>query len=618
MQRRAKNRLLWGLGVGVLICLCAGGLLATVDLRSLTESYVSHTLRRSFSIGAIRIGWNDSLSLELRDVRLANATWGSGPDMVHIASISAKIDLAALLHGVLRYRELRLVNPYVLLEHKPAEGGNWRFGSAGSQSSGGLAIVPKNRTQFPTLVDFGVTNGEIVYRTAGFVLRLKFGDLTIHSRGDDQPISVSANGVYNKTPVKLETQTDSFSALRNALIPFGASIFLSTASGRADFSGTFAEPLDFEGADGKLKMDIHNLRDFAAIFGASAPSESPLVLAGGFKRHGDRWEASNTTGKIGNAGMDANLVLIEGRHGQPDQISAELNSPEVDLNQLLDSRSQAGTHELHPGESSLDLGQGRDIIIEVRVGAQRVELGKARLADLKMHARLAPGEATLSQLRFALAGGRIEGSARVNDVAGSSDLEARTMFSGLAADDIAQLIGTKPGQIAGQVYGGVDLQLTGKTITDALRSSQSHAVIAMTRGKVARTLVEQASSDLRALFRKGQGETQLICLLAVLDLHDGMGMVSPLRVTTGEATLFGGGKVDLLEKRVNLVFRSDPSSTSIFSMDVPLQISGWWNDLSVKPTTDLSPRPDARETNKALNDLPQGLREIAVRNPCLR
>jgi uncharacterized protein involved in outer membrane biogenesis len=596
-----------------------GGLLATVDLRLLAQQYVTHTLHRNLSIGALHIGWNNPLSVELRDVRLANATWGSEPNMVHVASISAKIDVMALLRGVLRYRELKLVNPYLLLEHTPAKGGNWRFGSGGSQSSGGVAIVPKNRNQFPTLVDFGVTNGEIVYKTAGgFVLRLKFSDLTIHSHGDDQSVSVSANGVYDKTPVKLEAETDSFSALRNASIPFGAAFSLSTASGKVDLHGTMTEPLDFEGAEGKLEMDIRNLREFAAIFGAEGPSENPAVLAGGFKRQGDRWEASNTTGKIGNSSLDGKLVLIEGGHGRPDQISVELDSPEVDLNQLLDSRSQAGKNERHPSEPSLDLEQKRDAIIDVRVGAQQVAVGKMRLADLKMHARLAPGQATLNQLRFAMAGGTIESSANVNDVAQGSHLVARTSILGLAIGEVAQLIGTKPGQIAGQVYGGIDLEMTGKTISDALRSSQSHAVIAMTQGLVARTLVEQASSDLRALFRKEQGETQLICLLAVLDLHDGVGMVSPLRLRTGEATLLGGGKVDLLEKRVSLFLRSDPSSTSIFSLDIPLQISGWLNELSIKPTTGPLPSLESPHKNELLNDLPPGLREIAVQNACLR
>lgn len=595
------------------MCLVAGGLLATIDLRSLAERYVSHTLHRNLSIGAIDIKWSIPFSLELRDVRLANATWGSEPDMVRIERVSVRIELSALLHGVLRYRELKLVSPYILLEHKPAEG-NWRFGSSGSQSKGGLPIVPKDRTQFPTLLNFGVTDGEIVYRTAaGFVLRLKFSDLAISSRGEDQPVSVSAKGFYNKTPVELQAKTDSFSALRNSSVPFGAALSVSTGSGRADFHGTMTGPLDFDGLNGRLEVDIRDLDEFAAMFGSRSPSETPVMLAGSFDRQGDRWELSSATGKIADAGLNAKLILIEGRHDRADQISVELNSREVDLKRLLDRRSKAGS-EANSGELSLDLGQKRDAVVEARVAAQQVAFGKTRMADFKMHARLAPGEATLHQLRFGLAGGTIESSANVNDIAGGSHLVARTSLSGIEIGEIAQLIGTKPGQIAGQLYGGFDLEMTGKTLGDALRSSKSHAAIAMTQGQVARTLVEQASSDLRALFRKGEGTTQLTCLLAVLDLHDGIGTISPLRLKTGEATLLGGGKINLLEKRMNLTLRSDPSSTSLFSLDVPLQISGGLSELSVKPTSGTPPD----QGNKSLTDLPQPLRELAAQNPCLR
>ena len=73
------------IGVGAIV------LLVTADLRPLIERYARTSLHRRLAIGALRIGWGNPLTVELRDLDLANAPWGSAPDIVHIESISAEV-----------------------------------------------------------------------------------------------------------------------------------------------------------------------------------------------------------------------------------------------------------------------------------------------------------------------------------------------------------------------------------------------------------------------------------------------------------------------------------------------------------------------------------------------
>jgi AsmA family protein len=104
------------LGIVIVLAATAAVLLARLDWRTRLESYASHALDRRLAIAGLRIGWENPLAVELSGVRLANAGWGSIPDMLSVERLSATIDLPSLLRGVLRFENLRLEKPLLLLE----------------------------------------------------------------------------------------------------------------------------------------------------------------------------------------------------------------------------------------------------------------------------------------------------------------------------------------------------------------------------------------------------------------------------------------------------------------------------------------------------------------------
>ena len=110
LSRRRLSAWVFGL-LGTVVLIVAGAvlLLVSVDLRPWIEEYGSNSLDRRMTIGTLRIGWGDPLSLELRDFRLANASWGSSPEMVQIESVSAEIDPWSLFGGAIRFEKLEVV-----------------------------------------------------------------------------------------------------------------------------------------------------------------------------------------------------------------------------------------------------------------------------------------------------------------------------------------------------------------------------------------------------------------------------------------------------------------------------------------------------------------------------
>ncbi|MBV8650793.1 MAG: AsmA family protein, partial [Alphaproteobacteria bacterium] len=147
-----RNRLL-ALALALLgLIVVLGGIgiaaLLTIDFRPIIERQASRALQRQLTIGALEIGWGDPLRITLHDLRFANMAGGSEADMVTIGRLDAAIGLRPLLHGALRYDRLRLEGARILLERNAAGEPNWRFPSGGSPSPGGLALVPKDRSQF--------------------------------------------------------------------------------------------------------------------------------------------------------------------------------------------------------------------------------------------------------------------------------------------------------------------------------------------------------------------------------------------------------------------------------------------------------------------------------------
>src|SRR5579863_8333074 len=125
----------------------------TTDFRSWVEGYASKAIERHVSIGTMRIGWGNPLSLELTDLKVANAPWGSTVDMISIDRVSALIDPWSIFGATLSFQKLQAIRPIVVLERDKDGVGNWKFKGAVSSSPLGFAILPMNRTQFPTLLD---------------------------------------------------------------------------------------------------------------------------------------------------------------------------------------------------------------------------------------------------------------------------------------------------------------------------------------------------------------------------------------------------------------------------------------------------------------------------------
>ncbi|MFN3401416.1 MAG: hypothetical protein ACK4Z4_13855, partial [Ferrovibrio sp.] len=169
----------------------------------------THLLDRRVAVAELSFGIGDPVTVRVRGLQIANmpgsSSADSAPDMIAIEAIDAALDRAMLLRGKLVYESLQVTRPRIALERDASGKGNWGFGTGGgsgeaSTSDSRLALVPKNRMQFPSLLNFRLTGGELRFRTSsGKWLRVPLDDLTIQAADEDAPVSLVLDGGYNDT-----------------------------------------------------------------------------------------------------------------------------------------------------------------------------------------------------------------------------------------------------------------------------------------------------------------------------------------------------------------------------------------------------------------------------------
>jgi uncharacterized protein involved in outer membrane biogenesis len=602
------------LGVVAALAVIAGGaavLLTTLDPRPLVEWYLADALGTHVTMDALAIRWGSPVAVEVKGLRIANAPWAKQRDLLRVDNAAAEIAPGPLLHGVLEFRTLKIDGASLLLERGPGRRGNWKFNRSESAAPSSPAAVPNKRVWFPTLIDFTLRNGTFTYRaTSGTVLTLRIDTLTINSPSNDRPVSLVLDGAYNDTAGTISATTDSFTIMRNASMPLHALFKIETATTTTDFDGSMTDPLNFDGVTGHLQIVAHSLGDVLTIFGAPAVVTPPFQAAGALGRTGNAWRWEGLSGKLGGDEFSGRLALDEGEVGNPDAVTTALAFPHLDAKALSSGWGVAGLHgtklqvDPHPGTT-----------VDATITAGQLKYGTTVLTNFSGRVRSMPGEVTVNDLSFRFVGGTVLASAQAQTAGDGTRLRVAAALSEADTGEVARMLGAANGQISGRMDARAEVEMTGATVDVALKDSRGQAIVSVIQGRVARDLVEKLSSDLRGLFRSGEGSAPLTCVLAVVDMHNGLGVVAPLRLRSPEIALIGGGNINFITSGLDLRLESQPRSTGFFALDIPLEITGTFDRPSARPA--VGPSVDARALDR-MPALSADLLQVSDRNPCAR
>jgi len=593
--------------------------LMNADLKPLAEKYASESIGRPVTLESLTVAWGNPLGIEAKGLKVANAPWASAPSFVSIDSFSATLDPWSILNGPLKFQKVTLARPVIVLERGEGENRNWRSGKARPLAANAIVAVPAYRLQFPGFLDLAVTDGQVIYKSKSYNMQLDLHDVTAHTPDDTSRIGIAATGVYNGVPVAATADTDSFAAMRAGAKPFGIELMLRGVGAEIDFKGGMRDPLGFDGVEGPITINAPKLGSLMKAFSADIGVDPAFTIAGAFKHGGDHWEITGSKGKIATSPFTGDLSFDEGARGQPDNLTAALRFDKLVLPPIIASAPAANKPPADYSAVPLALDQNPGTNIDLTLDAGQLVLGKGFIGDFGLTGKLLAGQATLSRLTLAFAGGRIDGSASATSVAGGTHVVERGTIVGADAAQLALYVPALVGKLTGRIDGGFDIDMTGDTLGHALKASRGHAVMGMINGSVARDLMEKLSTNLLNIFRSGEGAVPVACLLSVADMRNGVAQISPIRLRSNAGTLIGRGQVDFLGKTLDITIQSESATTGFFALDIPIRISGSFANPAIDPhfgSADATRR--ALANSNPAQGLSGELRGFVERNPCRR
>ena len=289
---------------GVLLLGCLS-YLAFADLgrhKQLIQDFVTGHTGRAFVIdGPLELKVLPVLTLRAENVRLANAHWGSKPQMVQVGHLSAQIGFWSLISGPIDVRTFELRDVTVLLERQRDGQANWMFAES-PPADAEESAEPRTRTEFPIVIEkatFG--NLRLTYRAAGKPDLLARVDAMTIVPGQGGLLEFDGRGKVDLFPISLTGQAGPVDAL------------LEGRDIRMDLSGRL----------GRLGLDVKG------GFGALDPLDGASLR---IKAHGEdvgAMLARFSLPVIANGALDIDLQLADA--GQRTQLSLDASAGDLRL-----------------------------------------------------------------------------------------------------------------------------------------------------------------------------------------------------------------------------------------------------------------------------------------------
>lgn len=346
MTRRRKTILIAAAVVAAGLVAAAVG--ARIWLHGAVERAVSKALGRNLTIaGNVDVSLGRTATVVAEDVRLANAPWGSEPYMVRAGRVRLSVDVASLMSGPVRVRDVEVERVRIVFETDAAGRWNWmpdrkpapppkrapaRPAPRPPAPAPAPAAKAPAKSSPPVVVERVAVGGlELVWRARRDAPARTFAVNRLDARVDraTDMIRLDADGRLDAEPWAVAGNAGPFSAM------FGGSRVEHEIAGRLGSTeltsrGSVRNLTSL--AEPDIEFDFHG-SDIRQLLGSAGVR---IPLAGAFHLRGRLTQATGAVGFDVDAGLASVTAAARGRLGsllRPGAIDAavEASGPDASL-----------------------------------------------------------------------------------------------------------------------------------------------------------------------------------------------------------------------------------------------------------------------------------------------
>lgn len=540
--------------------------------------------------GPFTVHWGAPTRIIAEDIHVANASWGTQPEMFSAKRLEIDVFLRSLLRGPTRVPLVALDDAKLLLETSPEGEGNWKFGAS--------AATPKKRHEFPDLRRFVVRGSEIVWHNGrtGAHTDLGVAALDYTAPNPTSPVSFKTSGTFagsfQTLPLRLSGTLGPLSELRNPTRPYHVHLegALSEIALAAD--GTVEEPLDVAGVDLRLSLRGRKLHELAAALGLPFPElpdfRGTSELAGG----NGKWDLKAVTLALGKSDLEGGIAVDT--TAKVPHVRAQLTSSRIDL---ADFKGLAGGTPAHASAPEKKPSQGAsdrlfpDTPIRVHKlpgvdadltfdGTRIISSTGVPFERVSLALTLANGEINVRPLRFHAAQGDVDLNLHFTPFTEDSPpklgaevdvrhVDLHHLFQGSSLPILRET--------GGVVGGFAKIDSAGTSLREFMARMTGDLGLFMEHGQMSALLQELAPINVLGalgVYATGDRPLPIDCLVARFDIKKGVATATTLLLDTANTVVTGAGNLNFADETVTLTLAPRSKDPALVSLRTPVDVGG--------------------------------------------
>ena len=517
--------------------------------------------------------------LSAHHVAIGNPDWAtSGRWMATVPQLDLSLNLPALMQRRLHLTQVKLTRPEIVFERAGMERKNWVFAP--------VQPAPDTRKRWRVdIASLSITSGKLRYLDPAKVTDVS---LVLDTAADGSARWYAA-GRYNDESLRGQGLAGDLLALPGSGIRYPVQADVTVGDTLVRARGTVTDPADPSALDIRLEISGASMADLYPISGLLLP-ETPRFSTSG-----------RVIGRIVPGSLDLSYEQFTGRVGQSDiagtlryrqQPSALLSGVVVSNRlRLLDLARLIGAGDAgrrKPDElvqpegrvlpvSPFKTERWHRMNVDVRFSGRHIIRRAALPIDnLDTQLSMKAGVLTLDPLRFSIAGGRLQGSVRIDGLAAPARGRLQLHAQGLELTQLFPKVGHAPASV-GRLAARADLTGRGNSVAALLGSSSGEVSAVISEGSVSKFVLEAAGLNIAAAALTkffGDHQVPINCMVADMAVSDGVASSRTFVLDTRDARVVVTGKISLQSERYDLTLHPDSKGLRIFSLRSPLFIRG--------------------------------------------
>lgn len=585
-------------------------------IKSFTEKKGEESLERELVIeGDFQIHWHWTYTeVHAEKIRLSNAAGYAEPNMATIETLDLTFKPLKLLIGKLEFGDIIVDKPSLILDRKSATDANWNFPVLSQANTASEIALADDRHDFPIIQTLQLKAGHLIYRDSvkGMTLDVKLDSISgqggskkgskekeaSEKNASAKEFKVSGTGSMQNQKFMLEAEGGSLDSLRNSTQDYPLSVKIEMGKTKVAVNGTFKDPVKLSGINASLDISGHNLADIFYLTAIPLPPTPPYTFRGQLTKNGGIWGYNNFKGEVGGSDLAGNLSY------DTSKTRGFLKANVV--SNLLDAKDLGGFIGLSPsGENAapeqkqaaaekkaspklipdvpLKLERLRATDLDVTLKAIKIVAPSLPFKGMEVRFDLKDGLLKLDPFNVVLADGAIDGKIEID---ANKDVPPMSMNLNLRKLSLGQFFdNTRFAKTTQGLFGGkVNLSGVGASLADVLASSNGELTIIMSGGKISQLLIEASDLDIAQaipLFIGKDKSTTIRCGVADFDVKDGILTSKVVVLDTHDSLLVGNVGINMKRETINAKLDAKPKDSSIFSVQVPIVLSGQLKSPSI-------------------------------------